>query len=117
MHLSAWAPAQKIDEIGGNSSELNTPFLDGCPIQSPDGLSLYMASNRPGGKGGLDIWVVRGEPATGSYVSDDAARAFAELVGEDHVLTIDGGPHSPQRTHPEETVAAFIHALGPTAAV
>ena len=25
--------------------------LDGCPIQSPDGLSLYMASNRPGGHG------------------------------------------------------------------
>ena len=53
----AWAPAQKIDELGGNSAELNTPSLDGCPIQSPDGLSLYMASNRPGGKGGLDIWV------------------------------------------------------------
>jgi hypothetical protein len=55
--FSAWAPAQKLDEIGGNSSELNTPSLDGCPIQSPDGLSLYMASNRPGGMGGLDIWV------------------------------------------------------------
>jgi WD40-like Beta Propeller Repeat len=55
--LSAWAASQKIDEIGGNSSELNTPSLDGCPIQSPDGLRLYMASNRPGGKGGLDIWV------------------------------------------------------------
>jgi len=59
MHLSAWAPAQKLDEIAGNSSELNTPFLEGCPIQSPDGLSLYMASNRPGGQGLLDIWVAR----------------------------------------------------------
>jgi WD40-like Beta Propeller Repeat len=55
--FSTWSTAQKIDEIGGNSSELNTPSVDGCPIQSPDGLSLYMASNRPGGKGGLDIWV------------------------------------------------------------
>lgn len=54
---SAWGDAQKIDEIAGNSSELNTPFQDGCPIQSPDGLSLYQASNRPGGEGGLDIWV------------------------------------------------------------
>ena len=52
-----WAAAEKIDEIGGNSSEVNTASLDGCPIQSPDGLSLYIASNRPGGKGGLDIWV------------------------------------------------------------
>jgi hypothetical protein len=55
--FSAWDPAQKIDEIAGNHPDLNTPFADGCPIQSRDGLSLYMASNRPGGKGGLDIWV------------------------------------------------------------
>jgi hypothetical protein len=54
---ATWASAQKIDTMNGNSSELNTPSLDGCPIQSPDGLSLYMASNRPGGKGGLDIWM------------------------------------------------------------
>ena len=54
---TAWASAQKIDEIAGNNSELNTPSQDGCPIQSPDGRSLYLASNRPGGLGGLDIWV------------------------------------------------------------
>jgi hypothetical protein len=57
MHFSSWSAAQKLDEIAGNDVDLNTAFLDGCPIQSPDGLSLYMASNRPGGKGGLDIWV------------------------------------------------------------
>ena len=56
---SGWAPAQKIDEIDGNSPELNTAFVDGCPIQSPDGRSLYLASNRPGGNGLLDIWVAR----------------------------------------------------------
>src|SRR5215204_6499550 len=58
-HFSAWAPAQKIDEIAGNSVELNTVALDGCPIESPDGLSLYIASNRPGGLGGIDIWIAR----------------------------------------------------------
>lgn len=57
MKFSAWGSPQKIDEIAGNSSELNTMSLDGCPIQSPDGLSLYMASNRPGGLGLIDIWV------------------------------------------------------------
>jgi WD40-like Beta Propeller Repeat len=57
MPFAAWTSAQKLDTISGNSTELNTPALDGCPIQSPDGLSLYMASNRPGGKGGLDIWI------------------------------------------------------------
>ncbi len=55
--LAAWSAPQKIDEIAGNHADLNTPSVDGCPIQSPDGLSLFMASNRPGGKGGLDIWV------------------------------------------------------------
>ena len=60
-NFSAWGDAQKIDEIAGNNSELNTPFQDGCPIQSPDGLSLYMASNRPGGQGLLDIWVAHRE--------------------------------------------------------
>lgn len=59
MPLSDWGQAEKIDEIAGNSPELNTPFVDGCPIQSPDGLSLYLASNRPGGVGLLDIWVAR----------------------------------------------------------
>lgn len=56
-HFSEWDLAQKIDEIGANHPDLNTPSTDGCPIQSPDRLSLYMASNRLGGKGGLDIWV------------------------------------------------------------
>ena len=60
-HSSGWTEAQKIDEVGGNSPELNTPYLDGCPIQSPDGRSLYMASNRPRYEGDtrtdLDIWV------------------------------------------------------------
>ncbi len=53
----AWSAAQKIDEVAGNSPDVNTAALDGCPIQSPDGLNLYIASNRPGGRGGLDIWV------------------------------------------------------------
>ena len=75
MHLSAWETAQKVDEIAGNSSELNTPFLDGCPIQSPDGLSLYLASNRPGGLGGLDIWVASRE-------STDAPFGAPENLGE-----------------------------------
>ena len=41
----------------GSNPELNTAYNDGCPILSPDGLSLYIASNRPGGLGGQDIWV------------------------------------------------------------
>lgn len=74
-HFSAWDQAQKVDEIAANSTELNTPSLDGCPIQSPDGLSLYMASNRPGGRGGLDIWVAR-------RAATDAPFGAPENLGE-----------------------------------
>jgi Tol biopolymer transport system component len=35
---------------------INTSSLDGCTIISPDGLTLYFASNRPGGYGGWDIY-------------------------------------------------------------
>ncbi|HEX6714583.1 MAG TPA: hypothetical protein VF066_14410, partial [Thermoleophilaceae bacterium] len=56
--LGPWGQAQDIETAtAGNSTELNTSSQDGCPILSPDGRSLYMASNRGGGHGGLDIWV------------------------------------------------------------
>jgi hypothetical protein len=59
--ISPWGPALNAELVPGTSSELNTKFQDGCPIQSPDGLSLYLASNRPRFAGDtrtdLDIWV------------------------------------------------------------
>jgi Tol biopolymer transport system component len=36
---------------------INSPFSDGGPALSKDGLSLYFQSDRPGGFGGIDIWV------------------------------------------------------------
>lgn len=72
-----------------------------------------MADLRDPAADGLDVWLVRGDPATGGYVDDDAAAAFAQIIGRDHVLTIVGAPHSPQRTRPRETVASFLEALGP----
>jgi pimeloyl-ACP methyl ester carboxylesterase len=61
---------------------------------------------------GIPTWIVRGEPATGSYLGDEHLPAFAALIGADHVITIPGGPHSPHRTHPIETTAALARALG-----
>jgi len=57
QHFGAWGVPVNAESIPGTSSEFNTPFNDGCPIQAPDGLSFFMASNRPGGFGGQDIWV------------------------------------------------------------
>jgi hypothetical protein len=86
-HFSAWNPAQKIDDVGGNHPDLNTPWLDGCPIQSPDGLSLYIASNRPGGKGGLDIWVSRRTSTRDSWGAPQNLSAPINSVADDFCPT------------------------------
>lgn len=46
---SQWTPAETI-------AALNSPVADGCPIESEDGLSIFIASPRPGGFGSNDIW-------------------------------------------------------------
>ena len=52
-----WGPAVSIDPGGRNN--INTSAMEGCPIESPDGRSLFFASNRAGGQGGIDIWMAR----------------------------------------------------------
>jgi WD40-like Beta Propeller Repeat len=59
QHFGDWAAPVSVESIPGTSSELNTTFNEICAIQSPDGLSLFITSNRPGGMGGGDIWVSR----------------------------------------------------------
>jgi pimeloyl-ACP methyl ester carboxylesterase len=71
-----------------------------------------LADLRDPAAAGIDTWLIRGDPEYGGYVDDTAAAAFAEVVGAEHVLTIPGSPHSPQRTHPVETTAAILRALG-----
>jgi pimeloyl-ACP methyl ester carboxylesterase len=61
---------------------------------------------------GIETWLIRGEPSTGSMLPEAALPALAARIGAEHVLTVAGGPHSPQRTHPEATVVALLRALG-----
>jgi len=61
---------------------------------------------------GIDAWYVRGEWHDGGLIPDHAVKKLAGRVGPDRVLTIAGGPHSPQRTHPEATALAILSALG-----
>lgn len=56
--FSGWSLAVNIEQATpGADATFNTPDLDGCPFISRDGKTFYMASNRPGGLGGIDIWV------------------------------------------------------------
>lgn len=52
-----WSIPSSAEALPGSSSDLNTTSVDGCPILNPYDGSLFMASNRPGGYGGLDIWI------------------------------------------------------------
>ncbi len=49
-----WTPAKGFPAI-------NTEWWESQPSISADGRTIYFASNRPGGMGGLDIWYVRFE--------------------------------------------------------
>lgn len=51
QNFGAWGAPVSVD--AGRAIGINSAVNDGCPIESPDGLALYFASNR---SGNLDIW-------------------------------------------------------------
>ncbi|HEY7270081.1 MAG TPA: hypothetical protein VH951_09660 [Dehalococcoidia bacterium] len=69
LAVAAFAPLAFSAGWGAptNLASLNTPALEGCPFESPDGLSLYFASDRPGGYGGLDIWLAQRSSASAPW--------------------------------------------------
>lgn len=63
MHLGhPWGPAVSADP--GGSRNLNTPALEGCPSEAPDGTGLFFASDRDGQ---IDIWVSRRQGRGGAW--------------------------------------------------
>jgi pimeloyl-ACP methyl ester carboxylesterase len=61
---------------------------------------------------GIQTWLIRADPAAGGFLPEERVSAFENLLGADRVLTLPGAPHAPQRTHPADTTAALLHALG-----
>jgi pimeloyl-ACP methyl ester carboxylesterase len=57
------------------------------------------------------VWLIRGDPRAGGYVPDAVLPAFAARIGADRIITIEGAPHSPQRTHPEALARALLRSL------
>lgn len=60
---------------------------------------------------GIPAWLIAGEWGSGCFIPDPAIPIIRRQLGSDRVIVIRGAPHSPQRTHPEETVAAILRAL------
>ncbi|MES2515573.1 MAG: OmpA family protein [Bacteroidota bacterium] len=55
----------EVSKIGAN---VNHPvYWDSQPTLSADGNSLYFASDRPGGYGGIDIYITKKDPKTGVW--------------------------------------------------
>jgi len=88
-----WGQAVSIESFGaGAHPDFNTPTsLDGCPFVSPDGKAFFIASDRPGGLGGLDIWVSTrasvhdpwGAPVNLGAPVNSAANDFCPTIGRD----------------------------------
>jgi WD40 repeat protein len=85
-----WSPAVRVESSGADPA-FNGSALDGCPFISRDGKSFYMASTRPGGLGGIDIWVSHrdrpadpwGVPENVGAPVNSAANDFCPTLGRD----------------------------------
>ncbi len=71
-----------------------------------------MAALRDPSAVGVDAWLIRGEWSTGGFIPDFKLPAIERQLGADHVVTIEGAPHSPQRMFPEATLLAILRAIG-----
>ena len=77
-----WGPPENLGSI------INTTDNEMVPALSRDGHLLFFASNRPGGFGGVDIWVSRRE-----HTHDDFAWQPPENLGAGvNSLSLDEGP-------------------------
>ena len=87
-----WGGAVDIESFGAGADEdFNTGSLEGCPFVSPDGKMFFIASNRGGGLGGLDIWVATraseaepwSEPVNLGAPINSAANDFCPTIARD----------------------------------
>lgn len=87
-----WSEAVDIESFGAGAAEgFNTASTEGCPFVSPDGKMFFIASNRSGGLGGLDIWVASraseaepwSEPVNVGAPINSAANDFCPTLARD----------------------------------
>ena len=89
--LGEWSSATRVEASAGTDPAFNGPSLDGCPFIAPDGKTFYMASNRSGGLGGIDIWVSTrastddpwGAPANLGPTINSSANDFCPTIARD----------------------------------
>ncbi|MBX3722704.1 MAG: PD40 domain-containing protein [Turneriella sp.] len=65
IYYAAWRGGKWTDPV--SVAEINTDYHDRMPSISEDGKFLFFSSDRPGGKGGDDIWVSELNTATNKW--------------------------------------------------
>ena len=89
--FGAWSQATRVEAATGTDPSFNGGALDGCPFVSRDDKTFYMASNRDGGLGGIDIWVSTrdragepwGAPVNAGAPINSAANDFCPTIARD----------------------------------
>jgi len=92
--FSDWSPATRVEAAPGTDPAFNGPALDGCPFIARDDLTLYMASTRPGGLGGIDIWVARRGSPDEPWGAPENVGAPVNSPANDFCPTIDRNEHT-----------------------
>src|SRR5207245_5255159 len=93
---SEWSEPVNLGPVVNSSAGDNNPTL------SSDGLSLYFASDRPGGLGNTDIWVARRASIDGPWETP------IHLGAPVNTASADGGPVLSPDGH-----LLFIHSSRP----
>jgi Tol biopolymer transport system component len=91
--FGAWTQAVRVESTPGTPADFNGASLDGCPFVSRDGKTFYMASNRSGGLGGIDIWVSTRESVDDAWGSPVNAGAPVNSSANDFCPTISRDGH------------------------
>ena len=73
---NGWSESQNLGPV------VNTEFWESSPSLSPDKKDLYFASNRPGGYGGMDIWVSHHQP-NGKWTQPENLGAPVNTSGDE----------------------------------
>lgn len=89
-----WTSRSDVSEPWGmpvNLSELNTGYYEGNAAVSADGLRIFFASSRPGGLGGMDLYVAERDSLESAFAAPTLMSAFnSEWDEQEPSLSPDG---------------------------
>jgi Tol biopolymer transport system component len=91
--FGSWSAATRVEAAPGADPTFNGMALDGCPFISRDGKTFYMASNRGGGLGGIDIWVATRDNASDPWGAPVNVGAPVNSAANDFCPTISRDGH------------------------